>query len=69
MLKFLYLHSSQHVIIFSNEPPDMSKWSEDRYDVNEIKPSLYQQVVAGADAKRTKIGTGVYTGNELEIGN
>ena len=27
----------QHVIVFANTPPDMTKWSADRYDVHEIK--------------------------------
>ena len=32
----LYL-GPQHVIVFANTPPDMTKWSADRYDVHEIK--------------------------------
>lgn len=29
----------QHVLVFANEPPDMTKWSDDRYDKAEIDPS------------------------------
>jgi len=65
----------QHVIVFSNSEPDYSKCPEDRYDVHEIKESLYQEVIAGADSmedhrnKRKKIGACVYTGTADDIRN
>ena len=41
--QFLRL-GKQHVVVFANSEPDYSKWSEDRYDVVEIKPTMYKRM-------------------------
>lgn len=32
---------AQHVVIFANFEPDMTKWSPDRYDIQEIRPDPF----------------------------
>ncbi len=43
----------QHVVVFANIPPDMSKWSKDRYDIHEIDMSSPWKPLANGSGAST----------------